>query len=168
MSNKFSKSARVLLGIKAGEDDVPTRLAQALEDKGFMDATCDFNSVVGEATADQLASWVVDVEGDDDGFVEGADYYELCDAGEQVLREYIEERRSIFEPEIGKLQTGEAVMAVKAEGEVVGPVQSTQLATEPGKPKPGPGQKIDPKTGKPFAEVLQTAMDDKLKNAPKA
>ena len=226
MPSKFSKSAKTLLGIKAGGDDAPAPLNTEMK------ASSDFNALVNEATEAELAAWIVDVEGDEDGFVEGADYYELCDAGEQVLREYIDERRSIFEPEIGKLKTYQdhmeqfpvqAIKAeeteshyafmkrtkparpceardmtfggrclncgydpdpestkriheaekeihdvhgikVKAEGEVVGPVQQTALA-DPGKPKPG--QKIDPKTGKPFAEVLQTAMDDQLKNSPK-
>jgi hypothetical protein len=82
-------------------------------------AELSLEDVLESATDSQLASFVVTVEGDENGFVygegeehnpdeAGADYYELCDAGKEALVDHILEKRELYESKLNELRQPEA------------------------------------------------------------
>lgn len=108
--------------VGSGEHDKMAKVAKVEILASLLKAGDDFLQALEMATDSQLAAFITEVEGDENGFVyvneearkkagtddedgEGsADYYELADAGRDVMIPHIMEHRDLYEPKWDRLE----------------------------------------------------------------
>jgi len=72
-------------------------------DASLVGADSDLAAVVSSLDDYQLVNWIIAVEGDEDGAVDGADNYEMLDAGKEANTERIMEKTSLYQDNMDKI-----------------------------------------------------------------